>query len=126
MSIVIYTNYILSPLVRESRTVSDSGFHSLSAELGFWIPVVSGIPDSLSCNPGFHIPKAKICRIPESLTRASFITLINCVASVSVWFRNKERPRNDEELDFRFWLRSLTLTPRYFTPKQHGNACYAS
>ena len=30
-----------------------------------------------------------------------------------MWFRNKERPRNDEELDFRFWLRSLTLVPRY-------------
>ena len=85
----------------------------MSAELGFWIQVVSRIPDSLSCNPGFHISKAKICRIPESLTRASFITLINCVTSVSVWFRNKERPRNDEELDFRFWLRSLTLVPGY-------------
>ena len=27
------------------------------------------------------------------------------VASVSVWFRSKERPRNDEERDFRFWPR---------------------
>ena len=49
--------------VRESSTVLDSGFHDcriripgtgfqyLSVELGFWIPVVSGIPDSLSCIP---------------------------------------------------------------------------
>ena len=27
-----------------------------------------------------------------------------CRESVSVWFRSKERPRNDEEWDFRFWL----------------------
>ena len=39
----------------------DSGSHSLSVELGFWIAIVSGIPDSPSCIPvskawdsGFH------------------------------------------------------------------------
>ena len=49
--------------MRESRTVLDSGFHDcgiripgtgfqyLSVELGLWIAVVSGIPDSLSCIP---------------------------------------------------------------------------
>ena len=60
-----------------------------------------------------------ICRFVCNFSR------LICVASVSVWFRNKERPRNDEELDFRFWLRSLTLVPRYFIPKRHGNACSA-
>ena len=66
--------------------------YSLSVELGFRIPMVSGIPDSLSCFldskvqdsgfqnqnwiPGFRFPQAKpsriritqtkICRIPES------------------------------------------------------------
>ena len=63
---------------------------SLSMELGFWIPIVSGILDSnhywhsrflvlysrfqsagleipqQKC-AGFWIPKAKICQIPESL-----------------------------------------------------------
>ena len=29
----------------------DSGFQTLSVELGFWIPILSGIPDSLSCIP---------------------------------------------------------------------------
>ena len=29
----------------------DSGFQSLSVELGFWITILSGIPDSLSCFP---------------------------------------------------------------------------
>ena len=29
----------------------DSKFQSLSVERGFWIPIVSGIPDSLSCIP---------------------------------------------------------------------------
>ena len=58
-----------SPHVRESKKVLDSGFYAvdsgfqtLSVELGFWIPNVSGIPDSLSCIPdpkaqdsGFHV-----------------------------------------------------------------------
>ena len=82
-----------SPHVRESKTVLDSGFHavdsefqlldsrSYTVELGFRIPIVSGIPDSHSCIPdsnsqdsGFHKQKfprfrilhAKISRIPES------------------------------------------------------------
>ena len=43
-------------------------------------------------------------------------SLLACVASVSVWFRSKERQRNDEERDFLFWPRekwnvSLTLVP---------------
>ena len=44
--------------VRESKTVLDSGFHAvdsgfqtLAVDLTFWIPIVSGIPDSLSCIP---------------------------------------------------------------------------
>ena len=43
---------------RESKTAistefyaMDSKFQSLSVERGFWIPIVSGIPDSLSCIP---------------------------------------------------------------------------
>ena len=54
--------YVL-PHERESRAVLDSGFHAansrfqvtgfqyLSKELGFWIPIDCGIPDSLSCIP---------------------------------------------------------------------------
>ena len=45
-----------SPLVRESKKVLDSGFRisdtrfqSLSMELGSWIPILSEIPNSLSC-----------------------------------------------------------------------------
>ena len=29
----------------------DTGFQSLSVELGFWIPIVSGILDTLNCIP---------------------------------------------------------------------------
>ena len=36
-----------------------------------------------------------------------------CVASVSVWFRSKKRPRN-----------AICLS-LFFAPKPHGNACYA-
>ena len=63
----------------------DSGSHSLSVELGFWIAIVSGIPDSPSCIPvskawdsAFHkqnfpvfrkwIPQAEISGISDSLT----------------------------------------------------------
>ena len=58
-----------SHLVRESKTVLDSGFHIvdsrfqvldssfLSVELRFWIPTVI---------VGFRIPQAKTSRIPES------------------------------------------------------------
>ena len=34
-----------------SVQISGTGFQSLSVELGFRIPIVSGIPDSLSCIP---------------------------------------------------------------------------
>ena len=59
--------------VRESKTVLDSGFHTMDSgfqipdsslcrwNLGSWIPIFSGIPDSLSYSPdskaqdsGFH------------------------------------------------------------------------
>ena len=61
--------------------IPGSWFQYLSLELGFWIPVVSGILDSLSCIPdskdqdsgfhkqkflGFWILQAKISQIPES------------------------------------------------------------
>ena len=86
----------VSPHVRESKTVLDSGFNfvgpefqvllstSFSVELGFRIPIVSGIVDSYSCIPyskaqdsgfrkqkfpRFRIPDAKMSKIPESRFR---------------------------------------------------------
>ena len=69
--------------------------------------------------------------------------ILACVASVSVWFRSKERPRNGI-LGFgraRNETRAKKTPPRSFTyaifravfdsrslffaPKPHGNACYA-
>ena len=62
---------------REFR-IPDTGFQSLTVELGFWIPNVSGIPDSFSCISDstaldsrphkqnfrrFWIPQAKISRV---------------------------------------------------------------
>ena len=59
-----------SPLLRKCRIVLDSGFHavdsgSLSKELGFWIPIVSRILDSLSWIPdsktlGLSLHKQKL------------------------------------------------------------------
>ena len=49
----LFQCFNVSPDVRESITVLDSGFHtwSLSVELGFWLPFVIEISNSLSCIP---------------------------------------------------------------------------
>ena len=69
----------ISPHVRKSKTVLDSGFHAVDSrfqvldsslflvELGFWIPIFSGIPDSLSCIPG---SQAKLPRVPARILQA--------------------------------------------------------
>ena len=87
---ISYENFLMklrkikvSPHVRESKTLLDSGFHavdsgfqlldsrSFSVELWFRIRIVSGIPDSYTCIPdskaqdsGFH--KQKFSKIPDS------------------------------------------------------------
>ena len=55
--------------------IPGTGFQSLSVELGFWIPIAGGIPDSLSCIPdsraqdfGFHKQKFPRFRNSDSLT----------------------------------------------------------
>ena len=84
--------------VRESKNVLDSGFQSLSVERRFWISIVNGTPDSLSCIPDskdqdcrFH--NAKISAV-RSLADICFlhvlIRLIRCIivsvcASVFKW-----------------------------------------
>ena len=55
------------PHVRESKTVLDSGFQYMSVERGFWIPVVSGIPNSLSCIPDFT--RTEFSWIPDSASK---------------------------------------------------------
>ena len=44
---------------RRGFQIPGTGFQSLSVELGFWIRIVGGIQNSLSC-----IPQAEIYRIP--------------------------------------------------------------
>ena len=78
--------YVFSPHVLESRRVLDSGFQSsgfripgtgfqsLSVELGYWILIVSGIQDSLSCifwdpkanDSGFHKQNVPGFRIQQA------------------------------------------------------------
>ena len=67
---------VFSPHVMEFKRVLDSGFHAVDPgfqvldsslcqrKLGFWIPMVSGIPDSLSCIFGILRP-----RIPDSTSK---------------------------------------------------------
>ena len=50
------------------------GFQSLTEELGFWIQIVSGIPDSLICisdskDPWFRVPQAKFSQISNSTNK---------------------------------------------------------
>ena len=78
-----------------------------------------------------------------STVRTEELPTLACVASVSVWFRSKERPRNGI-LGFgraRNETRAKKTPPRSFTyaifravfdsrssffaPKPHGNACYS-
>ena len=97
----------ISPHVREPRTVLDSGFHvvdsrnwipdSLSVKFGLWIPIVSGIPDSLSC---IRIPKP---RIPNS-TRA--ISRILGFGSTSKDFR-------DSDIRFEFFFLEFTCRRKH-------------
>ena len=68
----------VSHYVRGSKTILNPGFHavdsgfqlldsslwSLPVELGFWIPIVCGIPDSLSCIPDYKAQKI-FFQIPE-------------------------------------------------------------
>ena len=49
---------------------------------------------------------------------------VACVASVLVWFRSKERPKNNEEWDFRVWLPEkwgFDKRSSFFAQKPHGN-----
>ena len=70
---LIFLVRMLSAHVKESKTVwiRRRGFRITGT--GFWITIVSGIPDSLSCIPDFRSPifwnpQAKMSRIPDSLS----------------------------------------------------------
>ena len=76
-----------SPHVTESKTVLDSGFHALNSrfpvldsrllvKFGFWIPIFSRVPDSLSC-----IPDSKAQNFPESRIQISL-----------TWSEKRRRP----------------------------------
>ena len=65
--------------VREFKTGIDTEFHavdsrfqSLSVECGFWIPIINGIPDSLSC-------------IPDSKAQDSWFF---CQWNLDLWFQS--------------------------------------
>ena len=84
---VIFILRCASPHIRESKTVlnfrfhaTDSGvripgtgFQSLSVELGFWTPIVCGIPDSFSLRCRCNLtPVSNVCEAaPKSLFWAS-------------------------------------------------------
>ena len=116
---------IRSPHARESKTVLDSGFHAVDSgfqvldsrffcqwNFGFLIPIVSGIPDSLSCipdfkaqnsgfrvldsrfflfvEPGFLIPI--VSGIPDSKTQVSALQVLDsgffCQWNLDLWFQS--------------------------------------
>ena len=102
--------------------IPGSGFQSLSGKLGFWIPFVCGIPDSLSCLPdskvedfGFYlaglnfprsrIPKTKVSRILEfrialHLARLTWRCLILFGGAHESWYYDEIPPRIFDIGDF--------------------------
>ena len=91
-----------------------TGFQSLSVELGFWISIVSRIPDSLNCIPHskgqdstIHKQKFPRFRNPYSLTWGDIcvaisITIVNeMIWPISVSYRSRsvERTNNLFVLD---------------------------
>ena len=60
--------------VLDSRfRIQDTGFQYLSVELGFWIPIVSEIPDATTKDSGFHKQKIPIFRNPDFLTWSEYL-----------------------------------------------------
>ena len=69
----------------------------------FSLPLVSNV-----CHVGYKTFLRYTRLRKHKEMRSRFGQTNHCVVSpslVSVWFWNKERPRNDEERDFRFWPR---------------------
>ena len=74
LRVVYYCWNPIQSWIRDSMPLIAYSKYCISVELGFWIPVVSGILDSLSCIPdskaqdyGLRIPPSKISWIPKKL-----------------------------------------------------------
>ena len=78
-------------------------------------------------NKSRHI-EINTARFRSTRQRSRSTKYLACVASVSVWFRSKERPRNGI-LGFGRARTALLLAPffarSFFASKPNGNACYA-
>ena len=55
----------LSPYVRESKTVLDSGFHAVNSGSSDWIPELLEVHSGFQ-SPAIRIPHSKLSRIPNS------------------------------------------------------------
>ena len=55
----------LSPHVRESKTVLDSGFHAVNSGSSDWIPELLELHSGFQ-SPAIRIPHSKLSRIPNS------------------------------------------------------------
>ena len=55
----------LSPHVRESKTVLDSGFHAVDSGSSDWIPELLELHSGFQ-SPAIRIPHSKLSRIPKS------------------------------------------------------------
>jgi len=64
-----------------------TGFQHLSVELGFWIPIVSGIPDSLSCIPDSKTPDSGFHKQKFPHSGIQIILLMGRMV-FSYWIRN--------------------------------------
>ena len=105
---------------RRGFRIRGTGFQYLSVELGFWIPIVSGIPDSLSCipdsktqNSGFHKPN--FFSYPYKHIRYTYVTsdewLKLLLVSLCLGLMIKVNPYNP------FWV----LLPFLWVCRQKGH-----
>ena len=90
--------------------IPDTGFQSLSVELGFWIPIVSWILDSLNCSPDskaqdswFHKQEFLTFRNPDFLTRGNLDNLRLLLQAIVFIYRSI--------------LRSFLFKQKYFDPQ---------
>ena len=87
------------------KLVASRNFLSIRIVLSFFSYAHFLFGEILNLNLTFAVyVKRELSNKADKVRLRSFPeTWLACVASVSVWFRSKGRPRNDEERDFQFW-----------------------
>ena len=100
--------------------IPDTGFQSLSVELGFWIPIVSWILDSLNCSPDskaqdcwFHKQNILGFRIQSGFHYMERLIIVFYSASLTVKLFKQNFSVLKRVIHFSFLLFSSSATPTF-------------